>query len=307
MSESGPENPSFIQPDGSPDWDAIRFDVFCSRCGYNLRTLSRPKCPECGLEFAWSRVLAKSGFRSDFLFEHHWHERPIRSFLRTAWVSLRPRKFWKQVSIHDRIEPGPLCLLVLLSCIVFSIVLHGLAWLTQTAVEWLVSNPAFKPARRLSGSLWDLFQVMAGIASTPFQLGFRYVWVILLVICPLLGAWALLCSLWQTMGQFKIRTIQIFRVIAYTSVPVCFWWAITWFFTAAVFSFYTSQLADRYAEPFCIFTTWIILGIYLSAGIKWYLVLPKSRLLAMVASFVGYLATITLAVMMVRFQLGLFR
>lgn len=72
---------------GRPDWGSIEFEIRCSRCGYNLRMLERPRCPECGFEFDWRtmREIAPTG--SDFLFEHHWRERPVGSFVKTVLKS----------------------------------------------------------------------------------------------------------------------------------------------------------------------------------------------------------------------------
>jgi len=98
--------------DGRPDWEAITFDVLCGRCGYNFRMLTEPRCPECGLEFDWFTVLDESAGRSEFLFEHNWRKRPLGAWWQTVRRGLRPRRFWQQVSIHDRIyaRPLPRCL-----------------------------------------------------------------------------------------------------------------------------------------------------------------------------------------------------
>jgi len=66
-----------VMKEGRPDWDAIDFDVLCSRCDYNLRTLTRPRCPECGLEFQWPEVLGRIVNRSEFCL--NIIGRPVRS------------------------------------------------------------------------------------------------------------------------------------------------------------------------------------------------------------------------------------
>lgn len=77
-----PAESAFLR-DGAPDWDAIDFDVTCVRCGYNLKLLGQPRCPECGLEFEWAQVVTYHQQSSDFLFEHQWRRLPIRSLLLT--------------------------------------------------------------------------------------------------------------------------------------------------------------------------------------------------------------------------------
>jgi DNA-directed RNA polymerase subunit RPC12/RpoP len=37
----------------SPDRDTFGSDVACPLCGYDLRALTEPRCPECGYAFTW--------------------------------------------------------------------------------------------------------------------------------------------------------------------------------------------------------------------------------------------------------------
>lgn len=41
----------------TPQWESISHDVKCPACGYNLRGLNDPPCPECGHRFEWAAVL----------------------------------------------------------------------------------------------------------------------------------------------------------------------------------------------------------------------------------------------------------
>ena len=52
-----------------PDWDAIRHDVPCPLCDYNLRGLRDPRCPECGYQFEWPEVLDPRRQEHDYLLE----------------------------------------------------------------------------------------------------------------------------------------------------------------------------------------------------------------------------------------------
>ena len=112
-------------------------DARCPRCGYDLRGFIETWececslegcCSECGLEFDWRTVLDAAAWRSDFLFEHHWQRRPIRSWFKTVLRSCRPIRFWSQVSIHDTIQPKPLLFMVFSAVSVFVIVFHGVAY-----------------------------------------------------------------------------------------------------------------------------------------------------------------------------------
>ncbi|UCD27983.1 MAG: hypothetical protein JSV03_12895, partial [Planctomycetota bacterium] len=211
-------NVNELMIDSLPNWEAIDFEVMCSRCGYNLRLLPEPRCPECGLKFDWRVVLDESAWRSDFLFEHHWRARAIRSWLKTLGRSFRPFKFWKNISIHDRVHPGPLWFLLLTSVYWFVVALHGLAglgWFVLEVVDQLLTTTSGWTGTTYLDALAHHFKDMATISFTSFSGYFK-----LLVICyfgPLAVSLGLLCSLRQTLGRCRIRTVQILRVVAYTS------------------------------------------------------------------------------------------
>jgi len=108
-----------------PDWEAIRDEIHCPLCQYNLRGLIEPRCPECGFRFAWFEVLDPRRRQHDFLFEHH-PERNIVSFFRTLIAGLRPRRFWTALHPFQRISAARLrlyALLTVLPCVVaFSLI-----------------------------------------------------------------------------------------------------------------------------------------------------------------------------------------
>lgn len=310
------EHHSRFRPDGSPDWEAITFDVLCSRCGYNLRTLTRPKCTECGLEFEWREVIRRAAHQSDFLFEHHWRKRPLRSLCRTLWLSFRPRTFWERVSIHERIQLGPLVLLCIVATFSFSAIFHGLAAAAAIAMKWFIGSPS--PFIWSSTSLpfvdraWELSLLLADIGTVPESLGFRYLWVILLIVTPLAAAFGILCTLWQTLGRCRVRAAQVFRVVAYSATPVCFWCSAL---LLVIIS--TSELAppDNFlhfgdgAIPLvaCVGCLIGVFGAYLSTGLRRYLLLPRPRALGFTAAFVGLLATFTLMAALAALQIGIFK
>ena len=41
----------------------------CYRCGYDLTGLPQPRCPECGLEFAWDDPRLRAVFHRGIAFE----------------------------------------------------------------------------------------------------------------------------------------------------------------------------------------------------------------------------------------------
>jgi len=282
--------------DGQPDWEAIRFEVPCSRCGYNLRMLPQPRCPECGLQFDWRDVLDASAWRSKFLFEHHWRDRFVRSWLKSTWAGLRPFRFWRQVSIHDRVRPGPLWFLLLTSVLWFPITVHLLAWLgklaSETAIRGLVRPGPITPQ-------WEWLDTARQVMSY-LLVDFRRLKGDLQLMCvlllALLAALALLCGLRQTLGRCRVRTVQIIRVFAYASTPMFI--SLGALFVASVVS---ATIIER-AIPWAL-APWMWLGIlipllacptvFLFAGLKRYLQLPRAALLAATAAVVGALFAVT--------------
>lgn len=86
--------PRFVDATHLPDWQTITHDVTCPLCGYNLRGLIEPRCPECGYQFEWPSVLDPSKHQHPYLFEHH-RRHNVRSFFQTLFRSpLSPAKFW---------------------------------------------------------------------------------------------------------------------------------------------------------------------------------------------------------------------
>lgn len=222
-----------LLPGGQPDWEAITFEVNCSRCDYNLRLLPLPRCPECGLQFEWREVIDRAAHQSKFLFEHNWRKHPIRSYFTTILKSLRPFRFWRQVSIHDDIRPGPLWFLLLTSVLWFVLTLQVVslaAWGIMEAVRPILYGPG--QSQRFSRNNYLLLQdyfwgnatFLLYLLEDPlnFILGIIILGIVLgIVLSGFLVALATLCLLRQTLGRCRIRTIQVLRVMAYSAAP--FW------------------------------------------------------------------------------------
>jgi hypothetical protein len=59
------------EPSRTPDWSAIGETIRCPLCGYDLRGLPQPRCPECGRTFEWADLLDPASRRHPYLFEQH--------------------------------------------------------------------------------------------------------------------------------------------------------------------------------------------------------------------------------------------
>ena len=282
--------------DGQPDWDAIDFDVLCPRCGYNLRLLPEPRCPECGLTFEWTRLFDVARWESDFLFEHHWRQRPFRSWWVTFWRGLRPWPFWNAVSLHERIHVGPLAFLLLSSVVVFLLLLHGgalLAWLVCLGVSELLESLR---GAGLTYGLRRLGDDMLNVATVPFYLGLIWATVPATLLGIELAATLLLCSLHQTLGRCRVRAVQVFRVAAYAATPTCAGWAVILLghvVLQAVCRGTGVSATEVLPTLFVLMGLPLIYGVFLAAGLKQYLRPPRSWLLGLTAAFVGLLFAVT--------------
>ncbi|GMU35355.1 MAG: hypothetical protein AMXMBFR20_32270 [Planctomycetia bacterium] len=297
MESNGPGT-SYLGEDGIPDWDAITFDVCCSRCGYNLRTLSRGLCPECGLAFEWREVLDRSASTNDFLFEHHWRTRPMRSWLKTVWRSFRPRSFWAAASIHDRTESPALWLMIVAAVLLVPVTLHGGAFCLSVAFAGL--GELFHASATTFGLQFSmaaahhfdsLSSVLLFVSALPFDKTLRYA-----ASVPggasvfFLASLGLISSLQQTLGRCRVRPVQVLRVVAYAASPVCVLLPIIYLFLSCGVNLAGDN--DYVALPLALVGNASIIfipGYYLSAGLKYYLHLPRPRSLGYVAALVSAL------------------
>ena len=130
MERADPEahpSPSAADP---PAWQSISCDVNCPLCGYNLRGLIEPRCPECGYQFEWDRILHPERDLHPYLFEHH-PRRNTRSFFQTLFRSpLSPAKFWYTLEPSHKVRTGRLLLYWLIyAAVPLLAVLGAMVWM----------------------------------------------------------------------------------------------------------------------------------------------------------------------------------
>ena len=298
------DNADALLIDGRPDWEAITFEVHCSRCGYNLRTLTNPRCPECGFEFEWKTVI-EAFFRKNFaLFEHNWRKEPFRALLRAAFGPIFYRsRFWKRVSLHDHISGGPLAFLILMTPVWF-----GLAYVATALVMASVTSGVFHfgvlpqtpgyfvPIK----SLADVLSIMNSLAwsSAEFPLSAPNDFAAM-CFCPLVGilaALALMCSLHETISRFKLRRGHMVRVMAYAAGPAAVLTAIaiqvlSWI---SLVAYAAGIRADRWDPVWQVTITVVLVGfpltLQLRSGLRFYLAIPHAMLAAALITVVAILA-----------------
>lgn len=214
---------SFLNDD-APDWDALPFELHCPRCGYNVRGLPRPRCPECGLVFEWKSLIDRERAGNKDLFEYRWRRRLLRSWLRTAAAGFRPRRFWSGVSVYDPVRAGPLIAFAFISIVVSLALLHALSFLI---VELNVTFTG--SAQRSYGLGWRIgrgpLDQLRLLAAWPWTGDPRYLLTPAYMALTLCGAGALLYNLHQTLGRCRVRKRHILRVVCYVAGPVCLWTA----------------------------------------------------------------------------------
>jgi hypothetical protein len=241
--------------DAPPDWSTHPTDVPCPLCGYNLRGLTKPRCPECGHTFSWRALLDESSWRHPYLFEHR-PRRPTRSFLRAFFASTLPRRFFGR-SVRPEHTPRPRMLVLFwLTLSVMIVLLPPLAVLgnemrqeyagyrayvartnlfrARDRAIW-ARRPADDPAVLRTQARWGSIEnyLAAQYPILPFG-QFRAVSkpVALVPMATPLLAPAVLLACWpwlsfaalmlfpQSMHEHHVLPVQVFRTVIYTAAAI---------------------------------------------------------------------------------------
>lgn len=191
-------------------------DPRCPRCRCDLRgevAHWSTRCPlesvctECGLAFEWKDIFSYA--RHPWLFEASWRYRPMRRISATVTSALRPRRFWRDVRMSDRIHlrpPG----LVLLAVVLVAV-------LGPTALETYHDHSALLRSRRspphLTGHYW-INLVSAAFAQIAGWTAGRFAAPILMLI----GLPLTFLSVPITLGRARVRPGHIARIALYSVV-----------------------------------------------------------------------------------------
>jgi len=225
---------------GAPDWRLVHFDVACARCGCNLRDHDEPRCPTCGFEFDWSEAVpleeltcptcgyhlcglndprcpeCGNAFTWDgvlewyrrarsMLFEHHWRDRPVRSFLVSFARSVRPKRFWAELNIHDPVPVRPLLAMTMIAAMLSAcvglivFVVSFWLWFSIRRVNWVEAFQFSSLVRFLISALED-----RGFREAVFV---NVLWCFLCIFALLIFQ--------QSMRRCRVRTGHVIRVWAY--------------------------------------------------------------------------------------------
>lgn len=180
-------------------------DLRCPLCGYDLRGLAEHRCPECGHAFDPDELRQAKADRAEWRFETAPPRRRVQAFALTSLATLRPFRFWRELSAAQTIVPGRLVqwarlwLGICAFAVIGSVALAAVV--SYIEVQGLIAGgaPRFGPVRggymriddtfggalwhaflrsRLSSDLWMAFAIltwppMAVLASQLFGLTLR--------------------------------------------------------------------------------------------------------------------------------------
>ncbi|MEW6250763.1 MAG: hypothetical protein AB1716_08955 [Planctomycetota bacterium] len=201
-------------PAAAPNWDQLEITPLCLRCGYNLRMLPQPRCPECGLEFVWAEVIEAAREPLDCpLFEYNWRRRPVRSFFGTLGRAFVPWRLWRNLRLAAIPRVGPLLLLIVLVPLLF-----GAAIILTRAVSYslnMLGLGAFSlmPWRQI------VFTWLQEVQGTAVELSLPAGGVLLVGVL----LWLFVQIFRQTMARGRVRQSHVLRVVVLAWLPLAVW------------------------------------------------------------------------------------
>jgi len=209
-------------PYDRPDWDAIHETITCPLCGYELRGLTDPLCPECGYRFHWPDLLDPTRRVHPWLFEHHPRHN-LWSFAKTLVRNFQPGKFWTHLHPGQPSKPKRLVMYwvpgAVLTMLPAAILLFD---------HWQTNRPWFATAPGSLSVLSQLLQHDNAVRGALFAclLAALFPWTTFLT----------LLIFQQSMGRAKIKTHHVLRCAVYSGDVILwagllgsgavFWWVL---------------------------------------------------------------------------------
>ncbi len=193
-----------------PDWAGIIKDVHCPLCGYNLRGLERPLCPECGLQFRWVELFEAARTQHPYLYEHQpcWN---LGAFLKTMFHGLNPGQFWRQLSPVHRTVPRRilvyflLCQVLVLAPMLAGIVLEGVRRASRVGPAWPFASR--ESSTEFTEMVLSVLRVSVGDATTY--------WWVAFTLWPLVTL-AVLMVCQTTFRRAGVKLSHVVRAVVYS-------------------------------------------------------------------------------------------
>ena len=270
--------------DEAPDWGTLRFDLHCPRCGYDLRLLPHPRCPECGLEFRWRDLMdAEQTRRTSPLFEYHWRDRPVRSLVGTIARATLPWRLWQETRVVHEPRLKPLLVLLLIATILHAALWVGARYATSGFQSWL-----FTGSGGLAALTWQSLALPAYLSTLAVDFAL-----------PLLTLAALRVG-HQSLTKYRIRNPHLIRIVVLGAVGLLAWNAFTralvegvWivFFWRAWSGFNTWHLV-RAIEWCADLLPLIVFALAVASGLSRALQLPRGWLMGLLGVLVALLIVV---------------
>lgn len=284
-----------------PDWATHQGELDCPLCEYSLIGLEEPRCPECGYRFAWADLLDPTRRRHPYLYEHH-PRHGFRSFWKTAWHALRPRRFWANLHPSQPSRPGRLLRYWLWVAVHSLIPVALLFWYTGVLVGNYRSTRFFGNGFVTVGpgpatSWLDQTARWLGNFRAPDLRPYRF-----LVGLVLLWPWATFLTLLifqASMRRAKVRPVHVLRTVMYSS-DLTLWlgavllgWGVVWF---GVLRASTNYSGDDWPKPvgfIGVVLLAILFGYRLAVAYRRYLQFDHAVATAVATQFIVALAAFT--------------
>jgi hypothetical protein len=215
-----PHGPTPALTYARPDWATHQGELDCPLCEYSLIGLEEPRCPECGYHFQWADLLDPTRRRHPYLYEHH-PRRGFRSFWKTAWHALRPRRFWSNLQPSQPSTPRRLLnywlWVALLSLVALGLVLWFHGMMRGSNGAWTFYTPYTPPPgfRGPRPPLADRFVAWLNTFDWPRLAPYQFL-AGLLIGWPV-ATFATLLIFQASMRRAKVRTVHVLRVVVYTA------------------------------------------------------------------------------------------
>jgi hypothetical protein len=199
--------------DPAPDWSALKTELHCPLCDYNLRGLDQPRCPECGFAFAWAELIRGQQQKHPYLFEHQ-NKRNVWSFWKTYWADCQPRPFWRELSPAYPVNARRLLLYWMISYSGVALALFALIF-RHVWVDFHLSYPSLllhtSRARlldKLLNVVWDCSLTRGGVSTICGAMtALAWPWMTLIFLLVFV----------QSMRKAAINRLHVLRAVIYGS------------------------------------------------------------------------------------------
>jgi hypothetical protein len=246
----------------APDWATLALELHCPRCGYDLRLLPQARCPECGLKFQWSELIAAAERRSQgVLFDEQWPEGCVRAFFGTLVRTLPPLRLWRQ----RRLDTCPARKALITLALALAVFYSG-AWFVTHVVWYVFTAVWFWGVGRLTWGPGQ-FRALSMLADSAEKTAF------LIVMGS--AVWLATLGLWRTLRRAPVRPMQVARVVLLAWAGMLGWRLIVeWVFLLGSMVNWLlrgSAILDPWSWPIASFVPLVVFVWSLAGGFRIYL------------------------------------